>query len=70
MSCCGEFCIGLAIPEVCVFCYKQFEQINNVTNIFPSTEISREPVSIMSGYGLDDRAIEVQSPAEAKRFLL
>jgi hypothetical protein len=25
-------------------------------------------VSIMSGYGLDDRAIEVRSPAEAKDF--
>jgi hypothetical protein len=27
-------------------------------------------VDIMSGYGLDDRAIEVQSPAEAKGFFL
>jgi hypothetical protein len=27
-------------------------------------------VSIVSGYGLDDRAIEVQSPAEAKGFFL
>jgi hypothetical protein len=27
-------------------------------------------VSIVSGYGLDDRAIEVRSPAEAKRFFL
>jgi hypothetical protein len=26
-------------------------------------------VSIVSGYGLDDRAIEVQSPAEAKFFI-
>jgi hypothetical protein len=25
-------------------------------------------VSIVSGYGLDDRAIEVRSPTEAKRF--
>jgi hypothetical protein len=25
-------------------------------------------VSIVSGYGLDDRAIEVRSPAEAKDF--
>jgi hypothetical protein len=33
----------------------------------------REPgssVSIVSGYGLDDRAIEVRSPAEAKGFFL
>jgi hypothetical protein len=27
-------------------------------------------VSIVSGYGLDDRAIEVRFPAEAKGFLL
>jgi hypothetical protein len=27
-------------------------------------------VSIVSGYGLDDRAIEVRSPAEAKEFFL
>jgi hypothetical protein len=27
-------------------------------------------VSIVSGYGLDDRAIDVRSPAEAKGFLL
>jgi hypothetical protein len=27
-------------------------------------------VSIVSGYGLDDREIEVRSPAEAKGFLL
>jgi hypothetical protein len=34
---------------------------------------SQEPgssVSIVSGYGLDDRAIEVRSPAEAKGFFL
>jgi hypothetical protein len=28
----------------------------------------RSSVSIVSGYGLDDRAIEVRSPAEAKDF--
>jgi hypothetical protein len=27
-------------------------------------------VSIVSGYGLDDREIEVRSPAEAKGFFL
>jgi hypothetical protein len=27
-------------------------------------------VSIVSGYGLDDRAMEVRSPAEAKEFFL
>jgi hypothetical protein len=30
----------------------------------------RSSVSIVSGYGLDDRAIEVWSPAEAKGFFL
>jgi hypothetical protein len=35
--------------------------------------VSREPgssVSIVSGYELDDRAIEIRSPAEAKGFFL
>jgi hypothetical protein len=27
-------------------------------------------VSLMSGYGLDDRAIKVRSPAKAKGFFL
>jgi hypothetical protein len=27
-------------------------------------------VSIVSGYGLDDRAIEIRSPTEAKGFFL
>jgi hypothetical protein len=37
-----------------------------------STDISRlgSSVSIVSGYGLDDRAIEVRSPAEAEGFFL
>jgi hypothetical protein len=35
------------------------------------TSVVTEPgssVSIVSGYGLDDRAIEIRSPAEAKDF--
>jgi hypothetical protein len=28
------------------------------------------PVSIVFGYGLDDRAIDIRSPAEAKGFVL
>jgi hypothetical protein len=35
--------------------------------------VASEPgssVSIVSGYGLDDRAIEVRSPTEAKEFFL
>jgi hypothetical protein len=42
-------------------------------SIIPSLPHIREPgssVSIVSGYGLDDRAIEVRSPAEAKEFFL
>jgi hypothetical protein len=38
-----------------------------------ATYLGCEPgssVSIVSGYGLDDRAIEVRSPAEAKIFPL
>jgi hypothetical protein len=43
------------------------------TNLFCSTYKECEPgcsVSIVSGYGLDDRAIEVRSPVEAKGFFL
>jgi hypothetical protein len=41
--------------------------------IFPLVSVSSEPdssVSLVSGYGLDDRATEVRSPAEAKGFVL
>jgi hypothetical protein len=39
--------------------------------IAPKTTGSRgSSVSIVSDYGLDDRAIEVRSPAEAKGFFL
>jgi hypothetical protein len=38
----------------------QLPEINRPTN----------QVSIVSGYGLDDRAIEVRSPAEARGFFL
>jgi hypothetical protein len=40
-------------------------------NLIQFTTIRSEPgssVSIVSGYGLDDRAIEVRSPADAKDF--
>jgi hypothetical protein len=39
----------------------------NTINIISETDSS---VNIVSGYGLDDRAIEVRSPAEAKLFFL
>jgi hypothetical protein len=39
--------------------------------IFAHLLLSRgSSVSIVSGYGLDDRAIEVRSPAEAKGIFL
>jgi hypothetical protein len=44
-----------------------------ISNILLYTLRNGEPgssVSIMSGYGLDDRAIEVRSPAQDKGFFL
>jgi hypothetical protein len=44
-----------------------------LTKYWACTLMKREPgsaVSIVSGYGLDDRAIEVRSPAEVKGFFL
>jgi hypothetical protein len=44
-----------------------------MTTIRIGTFLYGEPgssVSIVSGYGLDDRAIEVRSPAEKKGFFL
>jgi hypothetical protein len=38
-----------------------------VINVLFEQDIS---VSIVSGYGLDDQAIEVRSPTEAKGFFL
>jgi hypothetical protein len=43
----------------------------SVFSIRPKVLLGGEPgssVSIVSGYGLDDRAIKVRSPAEAKGF--
>jgi hypothetical protein len=48
-------------------------QNSDLSRLIISAGCSCEPsssVSIVSGYGLDDRAIEVQSPAEAKGFFL
>jgi hypothetical protein len=42
-------------------------KFKNTIKIISETDSS---VSVVSGYGLDDRAIEVRSPAEAKRFFL
>jgi hypothetical protein len=43
--------------------YHTFLQAYNITVLY-----RRSSVSIVSGYGLGDRAIEVRSPAEAKDF--
>jgi hypothetical protein len=52
---------------------QSFEVGVRSTVIYWSLGINREQgssVSIVPGYGLDDRAIEVRSPAEAKGFFL
>jgi hypothetical protein len=59
-------------------CYQVYEQIikwkiTAFWYIAPCSLVDDESdssVSIVSGYELDDRAIEVRSPAEAKRFFL
>jgi hypothetical protein len=40
----------------------------NVTTMYISEPVSSG--SVVSGYGLDDRAIEVRSPTEVKGFFL
>jgi hypothetical protein len=47
------------IPESCF-----------VPEFHNGTYVSRELSQIVSGFGLEDRAIEVRSPAEANRFFL
>jgi hypothetical protein len=42
----------------------------NYTPVVIGTVNRGSSVSIVSGYGLDDRAIEVRSPAETKGFFL
>jgi hypothetical protein len=38
------------------------------SQVLPYTGITGSSVSVVSDYGLDDRAIDVRSPAEAKDF--
>jgi hypothetical protein len=55
------------------FCKKRLQTHHHSIGINTVCFKSQEPgssVSIVSGYGLDDRAIEVRSPAEAKGFFL
>jgi hypothetical protein len=50
-----------------------FRHVGKIKVTLCSADETSEPgssVSIVSGYGLDDRAIEVRSPAEAKGFFL
>jgi hypothetical protein len=47
------------------------KRLDIVVQILIGKAICMEPgisVSVVSGYGLDDRAIEVRSPAEAKKL--
>jgi hypothetical protein len=49
----------------------QFGEINVGLRLLYVCPVNRgSSVSIVSGYGLDDLAIEVRSPAEAKGFFL
>jgi hypothetical protein len=48
-----------------------YEENHKMLEIFVSSKHIFQPgssVSIVSGYGLDDRAIKIQSPAEVKGF--
>jgi hypothetical protein len=43
---------------------------SDTSEFVKSSDMKDSSVSIASGYGLDDWAIEVQSPAEVKGFFL
>jgi hypothetical protein len=56
----------ISLPlQCCLFTYKFTIKVSRVAQYFLSSS-----VSIVSGYGLGDRAIEVRSPAGAKGYLL
>jgi hypothetical protein len=48
--------------------YWTFKFTYNLYQLLHSSRSRDSSVSVVSGYGLDDRAIEVWSPAEAKKF--
>jgi hypothetical protein len=50
---------------ICICCFVRYSNKNVSFKYYCEPGSS---VSIVSGYGLDDRAIEVRSPAEAKDF--
>jgi hypothetical protein len=53
--------------QMCLLFYHQGDRFNFYETIRRNRDSS---AGIMYGYGLDDRAIEVRSPAEEKGFLL
>jgi hypothetical protein len=69
----------IALASSCQLVYRLVSGVKLFVRIKALSEISvyffndREPgssVSIVSGYRLDDRAIKVRSPAEARGFFL
>jgi hypothetical protein len=48
----------------------RYSVCSDFSTVIPHTSKQGSSVSIVSGYELDDRAIEVRSPAEAKGFFL
>jgi hypothetical protein len=44
--------------------------LNSLWNMYTLTQQPGSSVSIVSDYGLDDRATEIRSPSEAKGFFL
>jgi hypothetical protein len=60
---------GCSYQDYCSRAYRPPADGRNNYVMFHHGEPGRS-VSIVSGYGLDSRAIEVQTPAEAKGFFL
>jgi hypothetical protein len=69
----GHNQISVSLLDMCGLCHRRAPCLTRgcVCDLLGSRSICGEPgssVSIVSGYGLDDRAIEVRFPAEAKDF--
>jgi hypothetical protein len=63
------------LVSVCIYCYVYSAVIKfvQVLLFLRNPAILQEPgslISIVSGYGLDDGAFDVESPAEARGFFL
>jgi hypothetical protein len=64
-----EYPFGLGLHEDLSYKFKPVEAYNWIISEYSHIKRSwGNPVSIVSDYGLDDQAIEVQSLAEAKNF--